>query len=511
MKIVRKILSIVNLIAIFITTLAVQSTKWVKETYGDITFDEILFTLTAPIRGTEDSLIESFKNDALKPAIIYSLLIFVAVTALYWFFFNSNFRISFEAFKSKKRTIRINGIIPFVLFLILNIGTIAMHLNHCLDVTGIKDYYFNQAINSTFIEENYVDPDNVALTFPKKKRNLIHIYVESFESSFFSEELGGLEEDNLLEELTSLTSDNVNFSDNDLFGGAYQVYGTTFTSAGLTAQMLGIPTKLSNNFIGLTENRDGFLNGATGLGNILKENGYKQFFIMGSDKVFGNRDILLEKHGNYEIYDLAKAKEEGALPSDYMVFWGFEDGKLFDFAKEQLEDISKDNSPFNYSILTENTHAQDGYIEESCAIKYSEHYSNAVSCSASQIADFINWAKQQKFYEDTTIIITGDHLSMSAKHFSEEDYSKRRIYNLFINAAAKPVKTKNRKFTTLDIFPTTLAALGVKIDGDRLALGTNLFSDKQTLLEQYGIETINTEFEKRSRFYNSNFLIDKKR
>ncbi len=520
MKIVRKILSIVNLIAIFVTALAIQSTKWVKETYGDITFDEILFTLTAPIRGTEDSLIESFKNDALKPAIIYSLLIFGAVTILYWIFVNSNFRISFEAFKSKKRTIRINGIIPFVLLLILNIGTIAMYLNYCLDVTGIKEYYFNQTVNSNFIEENYVDPNSVALTFPKNKRNLIHIYVESFESSFFSKELGGLEENNLLEELTSLTSDNVSFSDTNSFGGAYVTYGATYTSAGLTAQMLGVPMKIQNNdasnddyhnsFLEKEEHAH-FLNGATGLGDILKDNGYNQYFMMGSDKTFGNRDKLLSEHGDYQIFDLDSAKESNKLPSDYDVFWGFEDGKLFEFAKEQISEISKDDTPFNYSFLTENTHTPDGYLEKSCQESYDDQYSNVVSCTSSQIADFIKWAQKQDFYKNTTIVITGDHLLMNSSHFSEADKDQRRVFNLFINPAAKPVKTQYRKFTTLDIFPTTLAALGVKIDGDRLALGTNLFSDKQTLLEQYGIETINTEFEKRSIFYNSNFLIDKKR
>ena len=39
------------------------------------------------------------------------------------------------------------------------------------------------------------------------------------------------------------------------------------------------------------------------------------------------------------------------------------------------------------------------------------------------------------------------------------------------------MKKKNRDFSTLDFFPTTLASLGVQIEGDRLGLGTNLFSN----------------------------------
>ena len=41
-----------------------------------------------------------------------------------------------------------------------------------------------------------------------------------------------------------------------------------------------------------------------------------------------------------------------------------------------------------------------------------------------------------------------------------------------------------------DMFPTTLAALGVQIPGDRLGLGTNLYSGSDTLLEIYGYDEL---------------------
>lgn len=50
----------------------------------------------------------------------------------------------------------------------------------------------------------------------------------------------------------------------------------------------------------------------------------------------------------------------------------------------------------------------------------------------------------------------------------------------------------------MDDFPTTLAALGVQIEGDRLGLGTNLFSEVPTLLEKYGMEELSIELGKRS-------------
>ena len=87
-----------------------------------------------------------------------------------------------------------------------------------------------------------------------------------------------------------------------------------------------------------------------------------------------------------------------------------------------------------------------------------------------------------------------------------EQHIGRYAYNAFINSAAEPVRTQNRLFTTLDFFPTTLASLGVTIEGNRLGLGTDLFSGAQTLCEQYGEELVLAELEKKSVFYNQRLL-----
>lgn len=60
--------------------------------------------------------------------------------------------------------------------------------------------------------------------------------------------------------------------------------------------------------------------------------------------------------------------------------------------------------------------------------------------------------------------------------------------------------------SNLDFFPTTLAALGVTWDNDRLGIGTNLFTDTPTLLEIYGFNTFNYEISLTSYFYNDEFL-----
>lgn len=64
----------------------------------------------------------------------------------------------------------------------------------------------------------------------------------------------------------------------------------------------------------------------------------------------------------------------------------------------------------------------------------------------------------------------------------------------------------NRSFSTLDLFPTTLSALGVSIEGNRLGLGTNLFSEEMTLMEKLGFDEFSNELSKTSSFYNQQIM-----
>ena len=73
------------------------------------------------------------------------------------------------------------------------------------------DYVESQGEYSTFIDDNYVNPMDVTLSFPEKKRNLIYIFLESMETTFADEENGGAFEENVIQELTALAQENEDF------------------------------------------------------------------------------------------------------------------------------------------------------------------------------------------------------------------------------------------------------------------------------------------------------------
>ena len=228
--------------------------------------------------------------------------------------------------------------------------------------------------------------------------------------------------------------------------------------------------------------------------------------MIGSDGDYGGRKDYF-KHGNYEVDDYYWAINEGLIDKDYRVWWGYEDKKLFEYAKNKLKEISKEDKPFNFTMLTADTHFTDGYLDDSCKEIFDKKYANAMYCSDSKVGEFVDWIKKQDFYDNTTIIIVGDHLTSQA-FFYEDDTYQRTIYNSIINSPIQPINSKNRLFTALDMFPTTLASLGVTIEGNKLGLGVNLFSEEKTLLEILGKDEFETELSSNSAYYNNKFLKD---
>lgn len=71
-----------------------------------------------------------------------------------------------------------------------------------------------------------------------------------------------------------------------------------------------------------------------------------------------------------------------------------------------------------------------------------------------------------------------------------------------------PERTTNRTFTTLVLFPSILAAMDIKMEGQRLGLGVNLFSNKRTIPEEMGIDEFNIELGYYSNYYFQHFIAD---
>lgn len=368
-----------------------------------------------------------------------------------------------------------------------------------------------------FYENYYVDPDSVNITDKDKNaQNLICIYLESMETTYASIEDGGAQETvNYIPNLTNLANENLSFSDGDKLGGFRSILGTGWTMGALMGTTSGVPFSLAV-FGDNSQNKQGkdgtFVNGLTTIGDVLKEKGYTQEFLCGSDAAFGGRKSYFTVHGNYKIFDYFSAIEKGYIAEDYKVWWGYEDEILYKIAKDELLELADGDAPFNFTMLTVDTHRPSGYRCNICESKHPYNSANVIDCADRQLAAFIEWCKKQDFYENTTIVIMGDHPRMDGNLVSTTDMFDRTIYNCIINSVAKPkADTKNRMFTSLDMFPTVLAAMGFEIEGERLGLGTNIYSEMPTLCEEHGegkagYDWLETEANKYSEYYKKKFV-----
>ena len=432
----------------------------------------------------------------------------IASTTVFLIFMNFSYDISLTKDSIKKKILskRILSKVSFILaFVCLVIGV--PYGSHKLNLSKVVKAYYS---NSNYFDENYVDPRDVKMSFPSKKRNLIHIYLESIENTYLSEELGGYMNYNLMPELTELSKEGISFSNNDKFGGPYQTYGSSWSVAGMVNMSAGIPLKIP---IGANSygKSGSFLPGTITIGDILEAQGYNQTIMFGADSDSGGLTTFFNTHGSFNIFDYKAAKEKGLIPKDYNVWWGFEDDKLYEYAKDELTRLHKEGKPFNFTMETADTHFPDGYLSENVENKYPEQYSNVIAYSTKEAVKFIRWIQEQPFYENTTIVVTGDHLSMDKNYFKEFDPSYHRtIFNLILNAPITTDNVKNREFAPFDMFPTILASMDVQFEGDKLGLGTNLFSDKKTLIEEEGLESLQDGLERNSNYFNDKFISEKR-
>ena len=403
------------------------------------------------------------------------------------------------------------------IFVVVSLFLSCLYTNSRYDIYG----YISQKSQTTSIynkskktkekvkKEEYQGDSTIVYQNPKEinisgsdTNNLIYIYLESIENTFLDTENGGIKNVNCLPELTELAKQNTNFSNTDQLGGALPFTGTTWTIASMTSQFTGLPLKVevANDM----DQQNRFMPGAKTIGDILDENGYIQELMIGSQKEFAGTDKLFLQHGFDKISDINSLKEQYLIKNDDLNQWGLKDYKLFELAKNELTELSQ-KGKFNFTMATIDCHMPKGFLCKYCPNTYENRYENIYACQSKLINSFIDWCKSQSWYENTTIVLVGDHPTMAQQYVNDvpSDY-QRTTYNCFINSKVTTDQKKNRQFTHMDMYPTTLAAMGFNIEGNKLALGTNLFSELPTIIEKYGQDYINEEVQKSSEYLDKN-------
>ena len=273
------------------------------------------------------------------------------------------------------------------------------------------------------------DPDFAAYykepskTIPNPKLNLVYIYGESLERTYFDDQAFP----NLAPELGALKNEGLDFSH------TAQLPGTDYTIAGMVASQCGIP--LFAPFEGnASASLSSFFPQNICLGDILKNSGYQNYFVQGANLRFAGKDVFLKSHGFDHLYGAEELKATVADPA-YKNDWGYYDDTVLDEAWKKFETLSRERKRFSLFTLTVDTHHPDGFISRSCNRKRydingkANQSFSAVACSQENIAEFINKIKASPWFKDTIIVVSSDHLAM--KNTAWDELNKLDRSNLF--------------------------------------------------------------------------------
>lgn len=313
----------------------------------------------------------------------------------------------------------------------------------------------------------------------QKPLNVVYIYAESLERTYFDEE----KFPGLIKHLRGFQNRSLDFSN------IKQTPYAGWTIAGMVSSQCGLPLYkvLPDEEVG------GFMNRAVCLGDLLASQGYNLAFFGGADLDFaGKGDFYLEHAFNWIG---GKIELENLLEDrSYQTSWGLYDDSLLEIVKERFVELAAKEQPFGLFTLTLDTHHPKGHPSASCkGLEYQDGENsilNAVACSDYLIADFIDFIRQSSYSDNTLIVLASDHLAMrnDALYILSNPEEDRRNLFLINHPQISAVATINEPGVTLDIGPTLLPFLG--FEGD-IGLGRDLIREKSILYElEDGIETI---------------------
>lgn len=436
----------------------------------------VLLTLEEPF----DDFAYGMVRICLTTTIPQTLLITAILTVFLYTLLNS----------TKKRLVAIGAYFAATIIQFIVVVPVSDYI-HILNNEPEKNAAYSQ-----FFADNYASPDSVKITAPEHKRNLILIYLESLETSFADREHGGYQDTNLIPEITELALQNISFGkDKDQIGGGLDASGSNHTFGSLFTRSFGIPNIINYK-------KTPILYYYKSLYKILNSNGYKQIFFQGNPGLFNEFRTFAKDQMMDEIYGPDDLVERLGLDSTALIkrqgFKTVQDKEAFKFAGQILDTISE---PFTLTFFTIDTHAPSGLYDPDCIksndeSNQDERLKATARCVSRELEKFLATLKSKPFYENTSIVIFGDHFFMGTRLV--EGFQNRKWIDIFVNAPKTPAVEEKRLFTDIDMFPTILSLINFGIDGGRLGLGTDLFGEQKTLVESIGLDSLNKEINKMS-------------
>ena len=327
-----------------------------------------------------------------------------------------------------------------------------------------------------YIKHKKSTEENTNLSGVEKGRNIIFISAESLQSFVIDNELHG-------EEITPFLNRFISHPDTFYFENFYHqtAQGKTSDSEFITENSL---YPIASGAVFFTHGQNEFF----AMPKILKNENYQSVVFHANTDTFWNRNQMYESLGIDQFYDVSYYD----VDETNQVGWGLKDKAFFSQTIAYLQQLEQ---PFYAKLITLTNHFPFELDEEDRTLQPFDsesdtlnNYFPTVRYTDEAIEQFFLDLKMTGLYDNSIIIIMGDHDGISANHhkamaefLNKEEitpYDQMQLQRvpLFIHI---PGLNKGRVMSTIggqiDLKPTLLHLLGIE-SSDDISFGNNLFS-----------------------------------
>ncbi|WP_107924725.1 LTA synthase family protein [Lysinibacillus parviboronicapiens] len=435
----------------------------------------------------------------LKP---YDILFFVDVFVMFYLRFSRKIQKETNRFGNKKAM----AIIAFALVVsILNLGlaessrpqllTRGFDRNYIVKYLGMYNYTIYDSVETmkassqraladssditeviNYTKSNYANP-NAKYFGAAKGMNVIYLHLESFQNFIIDYKLNGEEVTPFLNSLTK--DDNTAYFDN-----FFHQTGQGKTS---DAEFM-----LENSLFGLPQG-SAFITKAQNMyqaaPSILKDYGYTSAVFHGNNGSFWNRNVIYKSFGYDNFFD---ASYYDTSSSEDMAEYGLLDKPFFEQSESLLSSLPQ---PFYTKFITVGNHYPYKMNQDLVTIDKADtgdasvdNYFQTARYADEAIEQFFNQLKELGLYDNTMIVLYGDHYGISDNHNKAMEqvigkditpYESTNLQRvpLLIHVPGMQGETNHTYGGQIDLLPTVLHLLGIDTQ-NFIQSGSDLLSEE---------------------------------
>ena len=317
------------------------------------------------------------------------------------------------------------------------------YINNSTNIT-IDSQTVKPFIDAGFLNNIDIQPKNLISASTQDKKNLILIYLESFNQFLVDDP-----------EFKSLTPNM-----NQLGEGFHHFKHEN--SAFVTIE--GIVSSQCGTLLTMSSGNDSFMKKSDAmselpcLGDVLKTAEYEQYFLGGAKMEFAGKGDFLNTHGYDHVWGMEHWRAQGKKANTNI--WGLSDTELFQEALNIIRKATK-TPPYNLTLLTLGTHIP-GYVYPGCeAIKTDNRFLASIACTDLLLGQFIDTLKAENLLNNTLLVIVADH-GVFPNPKMTKIFGNRVKDRRLVGITNHDIKESNLAIASYDLAPTILDWLNVK-------------------------------------------------